>query len=572
MLLLVPPLAGVVELVVSARTPRAPVPEETAACRDSRRGAEHDRTGALTRLTKLRGEGATEADRVCAEALVQRLQPPTVAEQIVETVERTVNRVSRLVARGREVRLVDDPDATAAAGVLAVEAVLLLVGFGQLFLWRAERAPGPVHVGAVAAPTDNAGATALAEIMRHRLAKAGVPPGTITPGELPAIVVGAVETAAGATTGRVSALLGALGRVLAPKTGVTVEAKAFRNAKGRCALTVEATVTRTNASLAVFTVDGDTYDDAAVTAAYRVYLALVERPAVRARTPIWLSWTSPEGLREYHDALDKHDMEDHVGAADSLAKAANEEPGNALVRIGRAQDLWHVFIGSFADNVLRERCMLADNVLREKCVLVDHAVEAIWTALEAVLRAPGNDDALFLAGIQLSYAEQWAPEWCSAKRRHRSRMCALLHQVLGGDALSPDAACGEAEAYCRNAAILLLRRCVARQRYWNVLRLAWPLASRREAVDRVWPLSRVRFSRRHCALAILDGLEWDRMRRSGGVVGPGTYWRQAVRSALRRARIRSHLILVRLDDGVVEWNLACAYVGHARLIDSRAPS
>jgi hypothetical protein len=140
-----------------------------------------------------------------------------------------------------------------------------------------------------------------------------------------------------------------------------------------------------------------------------------------------------------------------------------------------------------------------------------------------------------------------------------------------------DRSAAATERRIREVARLLLRHSIAGQRYANVVRMWWPLAQRREAVDRIAPWSRVRFNRRQAALGILDGVEWDRLRSRSlqGEIRTARYVATLLGSAVRRARIRLGSVIFRDAEHVVDWNLTLAYACQVRAMEavsSESPS
>ncbi len=556
----------------------------TAACRRAGRIARIDHAAGVERYKALRdakeaaaddkaAQRRAQADRVCAVAALRDLQPATVSDRFYAATEDALSRFVE-VFTDEPVNLGDPPSSQLVLGLAAGQLLLLCLALRQFALWRAERRAGPVEVGDISPPTDDQARTALAEIMRETLARAGVPPSAGAPGEVHAVVISALASADG-TQGWLAQIVTALMNALNPVTGFSVTGKAFRNeGTKRCSVAIRASVTRTGAPFTVFTVEGDSYEDAAAEAAYQLYLDLADRDSVRTRTPRWLAWTSRSGLRSYDAGNHDDDGNQPDDALGKLRAAVNEEPSNVLVLILGAQILWERALGTVDEKILK-----GDS--SAELVSTDSAIDSVKWALRGVHRAPRNDDALFVASVRLSYVEHWIAGWDAMTPEDRTELRGLSEAAVRKTRwwrrrwrfAAGEVTAAEAAARWSDVSLLLMRHTLANQRYWNVLWMWWRLASRRELVDRVMPWSRVRFNRRHAALGILDGIKWDRLRNGEGPTAswPLAYARWRIGSAIRRFRARVGNAIWRDPDHVVEWNLALAYACQVRMIEAITP-
>ncbi|MDQ1476610.1 MAG: hypothetical protein QOE62_1839, partial [Actinomycetota bacterium] len=486
-----------------------------------------DRDAAIAQYRSIRdANGSQGADRVCAAQALARLQPPTVAHRTFLAAQSVVNWLSNRIT-GSDARLSSSASGPLLGALFAIEGLALIVAIGQFVLWRSERWPGPVAVGEIDVPKDATGCDGLAQIVKDRLASAGVPPASAAPGDVAAVVVDAVGAGVDATSGWVASLLKGLAASVRPQAGFTVTGTAFAgDGVNPCCVALEAVVTRTGASFAIVTGRKDSYDAAAIDATYQLYLMLADRDEVKRRTPEWLAWTSTDGLRAYDDGtrildrriLDRADDDESIA---QLEQAAALEPANALVLLRLAQGLWAGAQGTREADVLGARTRQTARDMSET------AVSALEWALRFVYRAPQSDDALFLAAIYLSYVEEWIAVWATLGPERRARSVQLVEDAvrraawrhrkwaLGSLPASEPRDDDAVVARFRDASRVLTRRVIRNQRYWNVVWRARRLAQRRETRDRVLPWSRVRFNRRHAALAILEGIRWDALRWAG---------------------------------------------------------
>jgi hypothetical protein len=563
-------------------------PEITPACTDAANLTAVDRDAGIARYRTIRDADASSgADRVCAAAALVELQPPTVADRTFLAAQSVVNWLSNRITDS-DVRLSSSASGPILAAVFAVEVFALLLAFGQFVLWRSERSPGPVAVGEIQVPADASDCGGLAQIVKDRMASAGIAPAGAAPGGVAAVVVDAVDAGAGATTGWVASVVQSLVASLRPKAGFTVTGTAFTGeGPNPCCVALEAVVTRTGAGFGIVTGRKDSYEAAAIDATYQLYLMLADRDEVRRRTPEWLAWTSTDGLRSYDDGiriLDRTDN-DRDGIAE-LEQAAACEPANALVLLRLAQGLWA------GGQRTREADVLEARTPQTARAMSEPAVAAVEWALRFVARAPRSDDALFVAANYLSYAEEWVPAWTKIASETPERGLLTVQLVedavrrvawrqrkwmFGALAADDDVAV----ARLRDAAKILTKRVIRNQRYWNVLWRSRLLVQRRETHDRTWPWSRVRFNRRHAALAIREGIRWDAIRwaaRTDDSAGVSAA-QQTIPAMFRRSRIRVGNFVWRDPDHVVEWNLAAAYACEARArnttaagADGRVPS
>jgi len=542
--------------------------EATPHCMDIEKLAKVDEATAIARYEALRDAEASndatkyqgvEDDRKCALQALKDLQDPTVVERLYSATEDAVSQLAKAVT-GEGVRLGDSPNAAFVAGLVAFQLLLLCVAVRHFVLWRGERLPGPVEVADIAAPDDDKNRTALADTMRVTLADAGIAPGTSAPGELRAVVVDALAASKG-PQGWLGGVLSAFANALNPPTGFNVSARAFRHeVSKKCCVSVRATSARTKETIKVFTSEGESYEEAATEAAYDLYLELVQRDSVYRRTPRWLHWTSTSGLRSY--AAGRRDELQTDKAIAHFKEAVEWEPSNVLVLISLAQAM-----GDRAKEVPNSGRPQTARGRRD-------LLEAVKWALLAVHSAPHNDDALFSSAVRLAYVEHWIAVWrvLNPQERHDfgRLMEVAIHRTRWWRRHWQFAADGNdhaaAERKIREASRILLRHTLAGQRYWNVLRMWWTLAERRETIGRIAPWARVRFSRRHTALGILDGITWDQFREvvASQDAPMHTYVAVVFRSAFRRFRIRVGNAIFRDPDHFVDWNLTLSYACQIR--------
>ena len=390
----------------------------------------------------------------------------------------------------------------------------------------------------IAAPTDDPAATGLGEIIRARVSRAGLPPGTSAPGELAATVVDAVGIAgAEGQKNWLAQALSALGRAVQVTTGFAVTGKAFRTGDTHepCIM-LEIKVVRTGATYDVVTGRGSTYDLAAINAAYELYLSLARRPSVATRTPSWLAWTSVDALRLYQDARFSMSQENFLDALDHLDHARLHQPGNLLVTLQHG-----LCAQSIADGTLDEKVLRHDDLARRQ----EHQILSLRDFLQAALCAPGNDDAVAWAAVALSYVPHWVDAFCRPvspdTRAVRRQVVWLLEQVSDQCGLGERGFPGSVEPLLnrmtaddfpagdigdkhvevvtqfREMAIGLWKWSVRRQRCQWAMRRSLRLAHRLEMAGRVHPFSSLRLARRYSAIGNLLATKWDRAVNGGQV-------------------------------------------------------
>ncbi|MDQ1459116.1 MAG: hypothetical protein QOI08_600 [Actinomycetota bacterium] len=576
---------GTMLLIRNQRDPTKVVVDATktpTVCTDAAQLEAVDRDVAIARYRSIRDADASSGpERLCAVQALARLEPPTVADRTFLAAQSAVNWLSNRIT-GSDARLSSSASGPILVALFAIVGLALIVALGQFVLWRSERWPGPVAVGEIDAPKDATGGEGLAQIVKDRMASAGVPPASAAPGDVAAVVVDAVDANVAAATGWLASLLRGLVASLRPKAGFTVTGTAFAgDGVNPCCVALEAVVTRTGANFGIVTGRKDTYEAAAIDATYQLYLTLADRDEVKRRTPEWLAWTSTDGLRAYDDGtrildrriLDRVDADDDGIAA--LEQAAALEPANALVLLRLAQGLWEAAQGT------READILAARTPETARAMSEAAVSALEWALRFVYRAPQSDDALFLAAIYLSYAEEWISVWATLGPERQARSARLVEDAVRRvdrrrrkwAFVALPASEDAVVARFRDASKVVTRRVIRNQRYWNVVWRALRLAQRRETRDRVLPWSRVRFNRRHAALAILEGIRWDTLRWSGRTDASAgvSAAQQTIPSMFHRFRIRVGTFVWRDPDHVVEWNLAAAYACEARARGTTEP-
>lgn len=543
---------------------RMDAPVDLAPCAGIEDLAKVDEVAARERAeTLVKAEKTPDVTRLCAAELKQRYAPAATA---VGRVERAVDRVVAWAIEtvgGEPTRLTGDENrgGPVAGALLGLNLLLVLVAVRQVVLWRAERDPGPVQIGEIATPHDDAAAVNLSHILRTTLAEIGIAPGVAAPGELSAVIIDAVTDAAVVSPSKlVGRVVAALPRALVPKGGFLVTARAFRQTRDdRCAVSLEVTVARTGVTFTNVDGSGDTYADAAEDAAYELFCRLVERGSVRRRTPAWLAWTSKDTVRAYGKAKA---LPGHVEAAEALAALSQREPGNVMVLLAAAARSWEAGWSTPDEQILR-----GSTSTRPEPIL-----DAVDSVLQVFHRVPRYDLALFDAAIYLSYIAEWGSGWSGSPRAKRVRIASALERAVVGTAwwrrrwpVDPDADAVQFSRRVRQAGVVLNRCAVRNQRLHRVLLGAWSLAQRREYVERAWPWSQLRLRRRHVALALLDAATWDRHRLDGRF----PFMIQQVTSWIRRARIRSARLLLRGSTLSIDWNLAIAYSCQSLAMRSR---
>ena len=598
--------------------PRAHPPQSTS-CQDALELRRVDQTAGVKRLRALldAADGPTDPpvtragrqrDRLCAADDLRELQPPTVSDRVYSVSNGVVGWLGRTLAR-RPLSLGPRPSPRVAAGVVLVEGLLVLLGVRQFLLWRRERLPGPIQVGAISPPPDDPDRTGLGEIIRERLSRAGIPPGTAAPGELGAVLVEAVDILGGeAQKGWLAQALAVIGRAVRVQSGFVVSGKAFLNGDSKQpAVTVEVTVVRTGATFAVLTAEASSYESAAVDVAYELYLQLARRPSIATRTPSWLAWSSVSGLRHYGDAMASMDNASFSSAHRSLDRAAVLEPANLLVGLRRGVSEQMIAIGDRTDNAIRTD----DMAWRRMCHL-----RSVQHFLRASLCAPRNDDAVFQLAAALSYVDAWiggfltedvgdidvlrqvvtltnamcetydlwapgqAPPrrwvwphplrwlWPHPLRRlwaHPLRLDDLPfaselpplvdHTQAEWDRLRADVmpqVASHLHRYFQDVAISLWRWAGKRQRLTVTARRSLRLAHRREVAGRRYS---GRLVRRYCALAGHLGTKWDKAAAEDQAPTTGV----ALRLWFPERRVRVGRYLVRPSHRqIVDYNLAAA--------------
>jgi hypothetical protein len=529
--------------------------------------------------------GSSDNDRLCAGAALSKLQPPTVSDRIFHLSNDIINRVAQSTT-GRSVSIGNQPSTSVSLAVVAFEFLLVFLAFRQFFLWRGERLPGPVSVAPISPPPDLPDSIGLAEIIRERLASAGVPPGTAGPGELGALVVDAVAVVGGDKQPNwLGAAFAGVTRVLRTGTGFKLTGKAFKSgAPPTSAVSLELTTIRTGTTLDVVTAYAETYEEAAVKAAYLVYIRLASRPAVRERTPNWLSWTSSSALNHYYEANEFFAIGNYLDALPLLDLATVEEPGNLLVALKRARCEQAIGFGGRDEGVLREGDRIhTDSSLRQ--------IYSLRAFLQAALLAPGSDDAIFWVALGLGYVEEWITRFCEIGPEEsslRTQIIELLDDVYREycgrslrlveaiTVLPFDGAFvqrtlrdgGDLTAFRDPMASRFLfvsldlwRWALRQLRYDVVLRRYWKLANRREIGQRIWPLSVLRFAQRLSARASMLATEWDSVR----VTGLTQEGARKLKSA--EGRIRRRMIVVTpLHLGLISYNLAASFARKANAL------
>lgn len=598
------PVASAVELTVLAirgapptdRPPLAAYVAASEACAQALDIYHLNPSVGIAQLQGLLASKATKpADQACAAAELERLEPPSFGRWIIDLANGLLGWASPAFA-GARLSLGHNPGAGVAWVIVAVEGIMILVTLRQYTLWRRERLPGPLSVTAISAPTDDPNCTGLGEVIRDRMARAGVPPGTSVPGELAALVVDTVSVAgAEAEKNWLGQALAAIGRALQVTTGFCVNGRAFRTGvDNEACVMLEVKVARTGGTYAVVSGTGSTYEAAAVDASYEAFLALARRPSVATRTPSWLAWTSPEVLRRYQEARTCIEAGSYRGALEHLTVARKEQPGNLLVMLQQGHCYEQIAVGD------RDECVLralehGEYIQRQRCL------ESLHALLQAVLCAPDNDDAVAWAAVSLSYSDRLAEAFCSpaaggapasgeSMKQTRQNLLDLLDSVWRGCGLgdvarsagrgsvqeymrrpteiwADDGAMQVVAGWFRDQAIGLWNWSVKRQRYTRVLRRWWRLAHRLETAGLAHPLSSLRRARRCCCVANLLATEWD---RAGAQKGAGV-WDAGSRLHRKLLRVRLSLRFVRPAlRGTPIYNLAAAEARRAEALKAAA--
>jgi hypothetical protein len=146
---------------------------------------------------------------------------------------------------------------------------------------------------------------------------------------------------------------------------------------------------------------GSSYEEAAVRAAYGIFMRLSDLDEVRRRTPSYWRWTDPDALRKYYEA--KEDSEDgaYLAAVEKLTAASDLEPGNSLIDL------------ALNDNHLALAHPLpSDIVLRSNTSAVDvHFLLALRHALRAVAKQGrsylAHDQLALTLGGVATFAQAW---------------------------------------------------------------------------------------------------------------------------------------------------------------------
>ncbi len=452
----------------------------------------------------------------------------------------------------------DGAKATVVASVWLVTLVLLVVALRQFVRWRRERLAGPVTINPIDTPADDTSATALAEVMRDRLAETGLYP---TPkfSQVGEIVLDVTEVASAAgDKGWLGKAFEAIKTALQIKSGYAVTAKAHHDDHVKdepCRLTVQLDRTSTGETVFVRTFGGATYHQAANRAVYEVYLTLADNREVRRRTPIFLQWTSAPALQNYHEAIECRDAGHRLDAVKLLQQAEKEEPGHLLLHLTLARVYLDLALGTPGDNALR--CSWPE---RQKWFL-----QSTLAATRAVTIDPRSSEAHNLLAIVLSYAEQWREAWQPAQSPSREIQSLLtrLHSAVEVPGAYPLAPLWPQTLNDRRFLAMSLQHWVRARRllaYPNVLRTGWHLQTRRSVTGYLWPLRRRRASIRDMARGGELATSYNSM-----VVGNFLVWPVSTRARLAILRNSGLMAVRHLPEleGSVRYNLACAHARRA---------
>ncbi len=460
------------------------------------------------------------------------------------------NRVTKWATSwlpGEPLVLADSTKSIVAAIAWFVTVGLLLVGFRQLLRWRRERSINSIVIQKIDAPKSNDAATNLAEVMRDRLAKAGVLPGQLH-GSLSDIAVDVTDVFGTAgETGRFGQLVDGIKSALSISTGYTVTAVADgdpSNAAEPCRVTVQLDEAATGRTLCIDAFHGKDHETAAIKAAYAVYRRLTDEPEVKRRTPSCWRWTDAGALQLYYEAQQDYESCSYLAAVEKLDRAAAAEPNNSLIDL------------ALNDNHLAlSRPLPSDDALRSgDAETGTHLLLALWHAARAV-RAQGRT---YLAHDQLALtltnALQLAAAWPNDDDK-RDRIRAILPGTPAPDA-SPAEASRSFTDLANREWRLALRRAKLPYMWWGAL---W-LSQRRMYAGDLWLFRRHRHSVQDLLRANHVGTQYDRMTERSG-------WRLAYAAArLWRVRLGALGFLRRTPEleSTVRYNVAAAYARKAR--------
>jgi len=504
------------------------------------------------------------ATRSCASGGLSRLPPrPSAAKWTTERANAFLQWSTGWLPGGPvELSAATNPAAIGVAWFLTVG--LLIVALRQLIRWRRERIAGPVEIRSITGTSDTAEVAVFTELMRDRLAQAGIYPNSKTGsvGEL-ALDVSAALDASG-SPGWLGGLVNSIQNAIAVTSGWvltgTVE-ESSADLDGQARMVIQLDSAATGETLWIHTYTAETIRDACTDAAFGVYLRLNDNDEVRRRTPSFLRWTELDALRSYHEALEERVRGSNLTAATKLQDAADLQPGNLLIQLELADTYFQLGRGTPDDNALRP----AEQGAKE------HYRSGLLAALRAVCLNGYSEEAHANLALSLSAVSEQL-EWDDTDPVCRQILQLLTRVEAMNNINVPNPI--EVDDFRRFFDNLAARHwLVARRRakWSSVVWVAIWLNRRRTVAGNIWIFRRQRTSTQHLALAAAVATRYDAFAHTATAGVRLTVWQ---RGCLIRVRFGRWFGLRRLagQESLVQYNLAAAYALRAEWLRHRHKS